>query len=1077
MKEKRIFTIATAHLDTSWLWTLETTIKRLIPHTMRRNFKLFEKYPEYKFNFEGAYRYELMEEYYPEDFARVKEYIAQGKWIPAGSSYENGDVNTPSPEALFRSILLGNGYFEKNFGLRCVDIYLPDCFGFGYALPAVMEHSGLYGFTTCKLTWGSAAGRPFDIGRWVGVGGGSVFASIRPGHYSASPGTYRGDKGLVDKLNRNAADHKLPFTPKMIGTGDMGGAPSKYSVKRMSKEVRANASSEIKVLSASARDVYDAILTELTPEQIAALPTHEGEFLLTEHGAGSYTSRAVGHRWNRRCEQLADAAERALVAANWLGAAVYPQERLTEAWKRVLAHHFHDDLTGTAIQICYKRNWNDYILSLNQLAEEYTHANRAISSQMDTSFAQCTPVIVNNTLQYARAQAVRVTLPMAAGPVKVVDSQGMEIPAQSSGRTVTFLADLPGLSWKAYDIQLVQKAKTANTLKITERTLENENLLVMLDDNGDITSIFDKKNNREALSAPIRMVALPNNSPKWPAWEVSYGDVMSEDKRYPSSACFEIIETGPARVSLEITRTLGKSRFTQRLSLDAGAAWVRCDNEVDWRETGTLLKAEFPLGVSNENATYDLGLGVRERPTNTPQLFEVPLQNWMDISESDYGVSILNDSKSGADRPADNTLRLTLIHTPARPYRWEASQYLMDQGLNRFAFGIYPHAGGWQNGTQAAAAAFNQPMRAFVTDSHPGALGSEYSFGSLSNDDVILRAVKKAENEDKLIVRFNEGTGKECKVVRLTLAEGIECASETLAAETFLRDATIEDGALVFDMKPFEVKTFALTLKKAKEQAALARQEPVALPHNTVAVTSNDGKKDGLTIPMELYPDVITSGGVRFITSKESMNAMVCRGQCIPMPEGAKRAHLLICSLAGDIQTEFRAGETPIPLTVRDAFEHIGRWDMIGLGETGHIKRAVLAWNATHTHGKGKDIPGKQFYLFKHTIDLNGAADITVPNDENIVLFALTADFDAGIFQPGGPLYDELEPRPFDYEISPADLAKARPTRLERLLEHIVSREKLITVSLPQLSGVLSVADIYAVVRQTTGKWKAKRRG
>jgi len=1073
----KIFTIATAHLDTSWLWTLETTIQHLVPHTMRRNFKLFEKYPEYKFNFEGAYRYELMEEYYPALFEKLKDYAAQGRWVPTGSSYENGDVNTPSPEALFRSILLGNDYFERTFGIRCVDIFLPDCFGFGYALPAVMAHSGLYGFTTCKLSWGSSAGRPFDIGRWVGVDGSSVFASIRPGHYSASPGTFRNDKGLVDKLRRNATDHAMPFTPKMIGTGDMGGAPSKYSVKHMSREARRNDASEIKVLSSRARDVYDAILNELTPEQIAALPVHDGEFLLTEHGAGSYTSRAIGHRWNRRCEQLADAAERALSAADWLGCAVYPKERLTEAWKRVLAHHFHDDITGTSFQACYQRNWNDYVLSLNQLAEEYTYANRAVASMMDTSFAQGIPVIVNNTLQYSRTEAVSAALPFDVKQVKVIDSQGTEVPSQLSDGAVTFLADLPGLSWKAYNIQ-TGPSQPENHLKITDRTLENENLFITFDNNGDIACIFDRRNRREALSAPVRMAALPDDPANWPAWEVAYADVMSGDKRYPTGAQFKVIESGPARVSIEITRNLGASRFTQRVSLDAGAAYVRCENEIDWRETGALLKAEFPLCVSNENAAYDLGLGVRRRPTDTATLHEVPLQNWMDITATDssYGVSIFSDSKSGADKPNDNTLRLTLIHTPAKPYRWESSQHLMDQGLNRFAFGIYPHAGTYENGTQAAAAAFNQPMQAFITDSHSGTLGSVYSFGAVSDSSVILRAIKKAENSEDFIVRFNEGAGKPANGVRFTLGDGIESATETLAVESYLRDAVIEDGDLVFDMRPFEVKTFALTLRKPQIEAAQAKQEPVALPYNVVAVTSNRQHTDGLTIPLELYPDQITSGGVQFATSKGAKNAMACRGQIIPLPEGAKRVHLLVCSFDGDRSAAFRVGETPVPLAVQDAFEAIGAWDLIGLGETGRVKREPLAWNATHTHGKNGDIPGKQFYLFKCTIDLDGARSLTVPEDENTVVFALTADFDGGVFYPGAPLYDTLESRPFDYDIPPADLAKARPTRLERLLEHIIPREKIITVSMPNLSGVASVGDAYAVVRQATAKWRAKRK-
>jgi len=1081
-KEKRIFTIATAHLDTSWLWTFETTIKKLIPNTMRRNFKLFGKFPEYRFNFEGAYRYELMEEYYPEDFVRVKEYAAQGRWVPTGSSYENGDVNTPSPEALIRSILIGQDYFEKTFGMRCVDIFLPDCFGFGWALPSIMAHCGLYGFNTCKLSWGSAVGRPFDIGKWVGVDGNYVFASIRPGSYSLSLKTARGDRGLLDKLEANARDYNMPLTCKMHGTGDMGGAPSKYSAGNAAKEVRANDASEVKVLSAAARDVFDAIRADLTEEEIAALPAHDGEFLLTDHGVGSYTSRAIGHRWNRRCEQLADMAERSLVAADWLGSADYPKERLTEAWKRFLAHHFHDDITGTSFQECYKRNWNDYMLSLNQLSEEYIYGSRAVASQMDTSFAQGVPVVVHNALQYARAEAVSVTLPGDMAYVKVVDSQGAEVPAQVTGNTVTFLAELPGLSWKVYDIQ-ANPSSLANGLYIAERSLENENLAVTFDADGDIAGIFDKQNNREALSKPMRMVVLPDNSDKWPAWELRYDDVMSEDKRYPTNAGFRIAESGPARVMLEITRQLGASSFTQRVSLDAGANYVRIDNEVDWRETGSMLKAEFPLSAVNENAAYDIGLGVRERGTNSPKLYEVPLQNWMDITAADggCGVSVLNNSKSGADKPARNTLRLTLIHTPAFPYRWESSQHLMDQGLNRFSFGVYPHAGGYKNGTEAAAAAFNQPMRAFVTDRHPGRLGGEYAFGALQGD-VILRAMKKAENEDKIIVRFNEGNGREVERARFSLPGGIESAAETLGDERFLRAAAVEDGALVFGMKPFEVKTFALTMKQAQARAVPAKQEPVALPYNMISVTPNGSREYGYTIPMELYPDTITSGGIRFTTQKEGMNAMACQGQTINLPQGAKRAHLLMCSLDEDRSAAFAVGGKTVEVTVQDAFEAIGAWDLVGLGETGYVKRGILAWNATHTHGKGVhphsksgDIWAKQFYLFKHSIDLDSAESITMPEDEKIVVFALTADFDGGAFASGAALYDELEKRPFDYEISREDMKKARPARPERLLEHAIPRDTIITASLPQISGTFSVADGYAIVRQATNKLKAKK--
>ena len=164
MEKKRIYTISNAHLDTIWSWDFETTVDKYIRRTLADNFELFEKYPDYKFNFEGSYRYELMKEYYPEMWEKMKSYIAEGKWNVCGSAFENGDVNVPSPEALFRNFLFGNEYFNKKFGERSRDVFLPDCFGFGYALPSIARHSNLYGFTTQKLSWGSAYGQPFDIG-------------------------------------------------------------------------------------------------------------------------------------------------------------------------------------------------------------------------------------------------------------------------------------------------------------------------------------------------------------------------------------------------------------------------------------------------------------------------------------------------------------------------------------------------------------------------------------------------------------------------------------------------------------------------------------------------------------------------------------------------------------------------------------------------------------------------------------------------------------------------------------------------------------------------------------------------
>src|SRR5262249_5836988 len=178
-----LYVVGTAHLDTQWLWTIQDSIREYVPNTLHDNFKLFEKYPGYVFSFEGAFRYMLASEYDPRGYARLKDYIRQGRWRVAGSAVDAGDVNIPSPESLIRHVLYGNGFFRHEFGKTSADIYLPDCFGFGWALPTVAAHCGLRGFSTQKLTWGSSVGVPFEIGLWEGVDGSALIAELAPGDY------------------------------------------------------------------------------------------------------------------------------------------------------------------------------------------------------------------------------------------------------------------------------------------------------------------------------------------------------------------------------------------------------------------------------------------------------------------------------------------------------------------------------------------------------------------------------------------------------------------------------------------------------------------------------------------------------------------------------------------------------------------------------------------------------------------------------------------------------------------------------------------------------------------------------
>src|ERR1044072_3881343 len=329
-KGNTMYLVPYAHLDTQWRWAYPQVIREYIANTLHDNFKLIEKYPKYVFNFSGSRRYEMMKEYYPEEYKKLKEYVKAGRWFTCGSSVDENDANVPSGESQLRHILYGNRYFKREFGGTSSEFMLPDCFGFPYALPSILAHCGLNGFSTQKLTWGSANGIPFKVGRWIGPDGRSVVAALDPGAYV----------GVVDEdLSENTSWlARIQKTGDLsgayvdyhyYGTGDTGGAPRESSVQWVEKSIAGKG--PITVVSTRADEMFNS----LTPQQIAKLPTYQGELLLTEHSAGSIPSQAYMKRWNRKSELLADGAERASVAAMWLGGSPYPANRLYQGWDLV----------------------------------------------------------------------------------------------------------------------------------------------------------------------------------------------------------------------------------------------------------------------------------------------------------------------------------------------------------------------------------------------------------------------------------------------------------------------------------------------------------------------------------------------------------------------------------------------------------------------------------------------------------------------------------------------------------------------------------------------------------------------
>ncbi|RYG35827.1 alpha-mannosidase, partial [bacterium] len=397
-KDPTLYIVGYSHLDTEWCWTYRHSIRDFVPKTLRENFAMFERHPDYVFNWTGAKRYEFMKQYYPAEYARLKEYVRQGRWVVTGSGWDECDANVPSPESILRQVLYSNRFFRQEFGRESNNYLVPDVFGFPASLPSTLAHAGLKGMSTCKLSYYPDTSHPipFNIGRWIGPDGASIVGALNAQSYHTRvKEDLSSSETILKRMKDQQAKSGLMLDYTYFGLGDEGGSPEPESIEWVEKSKKSNG--PIRVIAKAADQMFD----DLTPEQRAALPSYRGELLISKHSAGTATSGAAMKRWNHRNELLADAAERAAVAAQTLTGTPYPQARMTDAWQRFLGGQMHDILPGTSIPQAYTFAWNDQIVALNESADVVQASVGAVARQMDTQ-TKGVPVVVYNSLSAAR---------------------------------------------------------------------------------------------------------------------------------------------------------------------------------------------------------------------------------------------------------------------------------------------------------------------------------------------------------------------------------------------------------------------------------------------------------------------------------------------------------------------------------------------------------------------------------------------------------------------------------------------------------------------------------------------------
>ncbi|PYX47853.1 MAG: alpha-mannosidase, partial [Acidobacteria bacterium] len=830
--------VGNSHIDMAWLWPWTETVE-VVRNTFQSVLDLMREYPDFKFTMSSARTYEWMQEKYPDLFAQIEQRVKEGRWEIIGGMWVEPDLNMPDGESLVRQILVGKRYFQKNFGVDVKIGWNPDSFGYNYQLPQIYKKSGMDYFVTQKLLWAHEFTTfPYKLFWWQAPDGSRLltyFPHDYAGGIDAAP--------LATDLSiwmPSIYGKSIPEKPEMMhlyGVGDHGGGPTRIMLDHAEKLMEPE-SVYPKVRFSFAREFFSDLEKKLPSMQV---PTWDGELYFAYH-RGVFTTQAETKRRIRRAEENVLNAEKFASLAALFGR-TYPQDGMELSWKNLLFDHFHDIMPGSGIAVNYldaKRNLED----VDRAANDVTMGSlREIAAHVNTE-GDGVPVMIFNSLSWPRTEVteVEVQLPAPANEVEVVDSKGKPTESQLiflDGEThrarILVLATIPALGYQTYFVRAANAAPAVHSmLKASADTLENEFVRVKIDAHtGCMTSVFDKRSGTEALAPAETDTGGPKSStcgnllqtfadkPKqWDAWNI---DADFEQHHWDLDKADEVklTESGPLRAVIQVKNHFQNSSFVRDIILYAGATRVDVKMMAEWHEKHILLKVAFPLSAHSDKAAFEIPFGSVERPTtrNSPAelaQFEVPAQRWADISDSKHGFSLLNDCKYGYDAKG-NVLRLSLLRSPEWP------DPHADEGHHEFTYSLYPHSGGWKDAlTIRRGYELNYKLLSMPFGKHEGSLSAEHSFLQAQPDNVIVTALKKAEDENALVVRFYEWAGKDSQVA-IQLPSGAESAVETDLMEKPIGSLPVHDGSVSVHAKPYEIKTIKVQFSGMPQMAATAR--------------------------------------------------------------------------------------------------------------------------------------------------------------------------------------------------------------------------------------------------------------
>lgn len=721
--ESTVSCIGHTHIDVAWLWTVAQTREKA-QRSFSTVINLMDRYDEYQFMSSQPQLYQHVKEDDPALYEKIRARAREGRWEAEGAMWLEADTNLISGESLVRQILYGKRFMREEFGVENKILWLPDVFGYSAALPQILRKSGVTQFFTTKMYWNETNSMPSDTFLWEGIDGSSVFASlIRSYDRPAEPKTIA--KFWREYKNKSISNNVL----LTYGYGDGGGGPTPEmleTLRRMQYGIPGMPRTKIE----KAGEFFDRLEHEFMEKTASVLPRPrwKGEMYLEMH-RGTYTSIAKNKRSNRKSELLYQTAE-TLAVADLLDGGAYPTELFRKNTLNILLNQFHDIIPGSSIGPVYDVTDAEYARILSEGAQAADDKLTALAARIRTGGG----ILVYNPAPFA------VTDDVTLG--------GVRYRAEN----------IPPHGWA-----VIPDAAAEPGVTVSDKSIENDCVRVTFDEKYQISSIFDKTAGREVLAPGAvgnRLEIFEDYPRAFDAWEITeyyrqkmwVADDVSAAERLPDG--------------VRVTRRYGKSTITQDILLRRGSKRIDFVTQVDWHEDHVLLKAAFPVDIHAMNATYDIQFGSIERPThrNTSwdaAKFEVCAHKWADLSECGYGVSLLNDCKYGYSIE-DNVMKLSLLKAATYPYP-EA-----DRGRHEFTYSLLPHTGDFrEGGVVREGYKLNMPLMARRIGAQDGEKPERWSLVSADQENIVIETVKKAEDDDSIIVRFYEAYNKKA-AVRIT---------------------------------------------------------------------------------------------------------------------------------------------------------------------------------------------------------------------------------------------------------------------------------------------------------------------